>query len=543
MTHMRATRTFEPPGPGTWEQDSTHCPRPMTAYAFESFRAAFPKGFSEGSSRYGLLFSHLEPSLVNNFVYYRQAMVDPNDTAEVGRRFEAARTALEQKLWRQDLDRWDKDYKPDSIRRNRALESVPLKGLDTEGLIAHLAAARANATEMIYRHHIFTIPCVIPVGLYLANAAEWTGLDPGLLLAPLKGSSPVSLGALDELRQVGAALAEAGVGAKDYPGLSASDTLTALRQRDDAVGAAVRAYFDAIGMRLVGGYDVADPCAIEMPDMLAGAIWASTNATTSASDAVEAAARVRDAVPDRHRDSFDGILEEVRLTARLRDERGIYNDAWGTGIARQAILEAGRRLAADGRIDEPENAIDATPAEHVSLLRGTGGPPREDLRARTDWRRTAPLNEVPPLLGPPPGPPPPMDGLPAHVAELMRALGAALGEVFTPAPEAPGTTLVGKPVSPGVYSGRARVIRQPEEFNRLEKGDILVAISTSPAFNVVLPLLGGIVTDRGGQLSHAAIVAREYGIPAVVGTLKATSVIPDGARIRVDGGTGRIVVL
>ena len=66
---------------------------------------------------------------------------------------------------------------------------------------------------------------------------------------------------------------------------------------------------------------------------------------------------------------------------------------------------------------------------------------------------------------------------------------------------------------------------------------------TSPYFKVVLPLLGAIVTDRGGQLSHAAIVAREYGIPGIVGTRDATRVIPDGARVRVDGTTGEVRLL
>ena len=60
---------------------------------------------------------------------------------------------------------------------------------------------------------------------------------------------------------------------------------------------------------------------------------------------------------------------------------------------------------------------------------------------------------------------------------------------------------------------------------------------------MLLPLLGGIVTDRGGLLSHAAIVAREYGMPAVVGTTDATKLVPDGARVRVDGGTGEVQVL
>ena len=72
---------------------------------------------------------------------------------------------------------------------------------------------------------------------------------------------------------------------------------------------------------------------------------------------------------------------------------------------------------------------------------------------------------------------------------------------------------------------------------------MLVTNSTTTAFNIVLPLLGAIVTDRGGLLSHAAIVAREYGIPAVVGCTEATAVIADGARVRVDGRAGEAEVV
>jgi phosphoenolpyruvate synthase/pyruvate phosphate dikinase len=83
----------------------------------------------------------------------------------------------------------------------------------------------------------------------------------------------------------------------------------------------------------------------------------------------------------------------------------------------------------------------------------------------------------------------------------------------------------------------------PEDFDLVRQGDVLVTRSTSPYFNVLLPMLGAIVTDRGGALSHAAIVAREYGIPGVVGTKTGTEVIEDGQRIRVDGGTGEVRVL
>ena len=97
-------RPYAAPGPGTWEQDSTHFPRPLTQYFFDVFPEPFMRGFKEGTARYGLLFSHLEPALVNGFLYYQDHVVDPDDGEEVGRRFEAARVALESRLWREDLD-------------------------------------------------------------------------------------------------------------------------------------------------------------------------------------------------------------------------------------------------------------------------------------------------------------------------------------------------------------------------------------------------------------------------------------------------------
>jgi pyruvate,water dikinase len=94
-----------------------------------------------------------------------------------------------------------------------------------------------------------------------------------------------------------------------------------------------------------------------------------------------------------------------------------------------------------------------------------------------------------------------------------------------------------------VYEGHARRVSGPSEFGRIAKGDVLVTESTSEAFNILLPLLGAIVTDNGGLLSHAAIVSREYGIPDVVGTREATERIADGVLVRVDGDAGEVTVL
>jgi pyruvate,water dikinase len=229
---------------------------------------------------------------------------------------------------------------------------------------------------------------------------------------------------------------------------------------------------------------------------------------------------------------------------RLRDERGVYSDIWASGIMRRAALAAGRRLAASGRIHAPEHLVDAGFDEMCALLEGADGPSADDLAARAEYRTTHTAKDAPKTLGPPAPPPPDPSNLPPTVARLMRATGLALGALFGSSEAEHGEDLVrGLAASPGVCEGPARLVSGPAEFNQIVEGDILVTVSTTEAFNILLPLLGGIVTDSGGLLSHSAIVAREYGIPGVVGTREATERIPDGARVRVDGDAGEVTVL
>jgi phosphoenolpyruvate synthase/pyruvate phosphate dikinase len=105
------------------------------------------------------------------------------------------------------------------------------------------------------------------------------------------------------------------------------------------------------------------------------------------------------------------------------------------------------------------------------------------------------------------------------------------------------TVIRGLAASSGVREGIVRRVAGPADFNRIQKGDVLLTEATTEAFNVLLPLLTGIITDSGGALSHAALVSREYGIPGVVGTRDATERIADGARVRVDGDAGTVTVL
>jgi pyruvate,water dikinase len=249
-------------------------------------------------------------------------------------------------------------------------------------------------------------------------------------------------------------------------------------------------------------------------------------------------------VPEEHRAEFNELLAEARLTYRLRDERGVFSDIWASGIMRRAVIAGGRRVAAKGLIQDPEHFIDAGFEEMTALLAGTGGPSAEELAERHVFRTSHNAKDVPATLGGPPPPQPDMSGLPPGEARVMRAMMIVVGEMFGSSEAEHEERLVrGLAASGGVYEGTARLVAGPTEFDRIVEGDVLVTESTSEAFNILLPLLGAIVTDSGGLLSHAAIVTREYGIPGVVGTREATDRIADGTRVRVDGDKGEVTVL
>jgi pyruvate,water dikinase len=96
--------------------------------------------------------------------------------------------------------------------------------------------------------------------------------------------------------------------------------------------------------------------------------------------------------------------------------------------------------------------------------------------------------------------------------------------------------------SPGIIEGKARVCKTVSEVGQLLEGEILVAPTTSPSWAPAFAKIGACVTDVGGVMSHAAIVCREYGMPAVVGTGHATKIIKTGMMLRVDGSTGAVTI-
>jgi pyruvate,water dikinase len=505
--------------------------------------APFKRGFSEFTGFYGMLFAGREVRYVNGFMY---GTILPVDEQEIPARFARAAETFERKLWREQLRDWDETFKPAAIKFHRELQAVEVDAVSDEVLATHLTRCRDHHSEMVYQHMRFTAASMLPTGDFLAHVGDWTGLPPAELLDLMRGAAPVSAGASGELAALITALGQdADARALLDSDGDAAEILQALRARDDAAGRAVSEYLDLVGYRLLDGFDISGRYALELPDALLRAIRvAVATGAPDDSDVEGKVAGVRAKVPEEHREQFDELLAEARLMYRLRDERGVFSDIWASGLTRRAAMAGGRRLAAAGRLHDAEHFVDAGFDEMLALLSGAAEPTADELAARHADRTSRDAKSAPHLLGPPPPEPPDPSGLPPAPARLMRAMGIVMQSMFAPSEEAHEEDMLrGLAASKGVYEGTARRASGPAEFDRIVEGDVLVTEATTEAFNILLPLLGGLVTDSGGLLSHAAIVAREYGIPGVVGTREATDRIADGARVRVDGDAGTVTVL
>ncbi|MHB8495833.1 MAG: PEP-utilizing enzyme [Casimicrobiaceae bacterium] len=515
----------------------------MTRYYQETHPPSFKRGTHDFARFYGMLIDGLQMAYVNGFGYHQ---VLPAPDAEIPGRFNRADQVFTQKLWREQLRDWDENRKPSSIATHRELQAVHPDALSDAELVAYLTRCRDHHSAMIAQHMRFTASAVLPTGDFLAHVGDWTGLPPSELLGLMRGAAVVSAGGSDEMERLKAALAQDPAAREVLAsGGDAAQVLASLRSLKGDAGAAVSGYLDLVGNRLIDGFDIAEPSALELPDALLRALRVAVSGEPqAASDVDRRIAEVRAQVPAAHQAEFDELLGEARLTYRLRDERGVYSDTWAAGLMRRAALAAGRRVASRGRIATSQQMLDASLDEMCALVDGTGGPSGDELAKRAEYRATHTAKDVPPHLGPPAPPPPDLAALPPSAGRVMRATFIALGHLFgSSQAQNEDKVLYGLGASKGIYEGPARRVSGPSEFGRIAKGDVLVTESTSEAFNILLPLLGGIVTDNGGLLSHAAIVSREYGIPGVVGTREATVRIADGVRVRVDGDAGEVTVL
>lgn len=192
------------------------------------------------------------------------------------------------------------------------------------------------------------------------------------------------------------------------------------------------------------------------------------------------------------------------------------------GLARAALLASGAELTAAGLLARPEDIFFLRVAELTALAGGQSG----DWRALVAQRQQRYATEQRRRL----------------VPRLLLSDGQAFYEGTAAGPAGETTALSGTPVSPGVAEGAVHVVLDPRGV-QLAPGEILVCPGTDPAWTPLFLAAGGLITEVGGLMTHGSVVAREYGIPAVVGVPQATTRLHTGQRIRLDGSTGQIALL
>ena len=217
---------------------------------------------------------------------------------------------------------------------------------------------------------------------------------------------------------------------------------------------------------------------------------------------------------------FERLLAVCQRYAAIREEQARdFTLAWP--LLRRAALQLGQSLQAESRLARAEDVFFLTREEVKSRT------PGQELvtRRRAEWERQRRL--VAPLT------------IGSAPKRLLGSVRGAIDAARTTT-EVPEGAIVGDPASPGRATGRVRIVRGPADFDRFQPGEVLVAEATAPAWTPLFARAAAVVTDGGTLAAHASLVAREYGIPAVVGTNNATVRLLDGETVLVDGSAGLV---
>ena len=548
---MKNEPTWTKPGPGTWELDASHCgpaPGPIQRGIYES---CLDRGMAEGLALFGAPLRTMEMRWVNGKFYRRlvpllggsRDLPTPPAVAlwlatrlhPAFRRAEKkAKESFETKRWRAELRRWEDEWKPALVKTNLAHTDIDVSGLDDASLAQHVGELHAHLLETCALHFRLHVSDMGPLGDLMVHLED-CGLHRDDTFRALIDASPATREPAAQLREVAVALRDAGV---DPAQITSVDDVRAV----PTAATRLDEYLRFHGWRLTTGYDIEDRCLHELPDVIVTSVRgaAAGHTVDRSAVALQSIAELREQVPAEHRTKLDAVIEDARLSYGLRDENGPLTYEWPAGLLRRAILEAGRRLHAVGRLDADGDAFELDIDEIQSFLLTGSGPEIDEIARRAEQRRWWATLEPPARLGRDEGPPP-VAAMPPNLARITRIVLTVVAAMEADSTTAP---LTGTGVGETSYVGTARVVHDAiEALNTMEPGDIVVAPYTAPTYNAVLSMAGAIVTEEGGLLCHAAVIARELGLPAVVGATDAMRLIPDGAQIEVDPRNGVVRVL
>jgi pyruvate,water dikinase len=547
-----AIDAFEAPGPGFWQLDRSHFQGGTTPIMRWLVPEAVQSAYQKQWPILGVPAETLSFRFVNGFTYTRMrplirpdrpsAKPPPAFLLKVGsrlhpefrRRTRAARRNLEHSPAPTVIAEWHAETRPRLVAQNLEFGAVDLPTLDDAGLADHIEALLTHIRwtfEEHFRLHGYDLG---PIGQLLVAGNRW-GIPGGDLLGALVGASPSTSAPIEALRRIRDRLAAEG---------STPTSLDEVAATSPDIAAELDTYLRHRGPVLFAGYDLDSPTLGEMPDVVLATILSGADERIHDPDRLAATvADLRGRVPDGGRDRFDDLLARAREAMDLRDDNGPITAEWPAGLLRLAMLEAGRRLATSGRLHKAEHVFELGRDELPSIVATGTGPSADDLAARAAERDHQKTLDPPQTLGDPEATPP-LDALPGPLAETVTIILACLTQLGMVDEGAEKHPLRGSGIGSVAFEGVARVAENADEaFDRLQPGEVLVTRTTTPAYNMVLTLVGGLVTAEGGPMSHAAVLSRELGIPAVVGAAGAMEAIADGDRVEVDPVEGVVRVL
>jgi len=430
----------------------------------------------------------------------------------------------------------------------------------SQELRAHLAEALKRVERMGALHMLAVLPGFFAMSQFEELYAElFEGASTLDALQLLQGFDNKTIEADRALWQLSrTALASPEV-KEVLTNCSARDVLTAIENtvQGRRFLATLQTWLHQYGQRLSSVFALLEPDWIEDPTVVIEYLKAyvaqpdAGRETDQAARVAEREKAVADArarltsYPQPVRDQFETLLKAAQTAAVVHEDHNYWIDQRLFYHVRQLILEFGRRFAETGALDAVDDVFYLTPEElHESreILAGQGEEKAQNRSLQQCVReRKAEMEHysrvtAPPMLGTMP---------PFEMDDGGPVLRAFFKGDFNPQENGSSDPSVvnGLAGSAGIVRGKARVIRSLAEAGKLQKGDILVTEFTVPPWTPLFATAGAIVTDIGGVLSHSAVVAREYRIPAVVGTGHATTTFHDGQLLEVDGNAGVVRVV
>lgn len=522
----------------TWFRDPMHFPAPATPLMSEFLRECLEPGTAAACAALMSPLQTLRHTAFRGWVYNSPVLaVAPEDMG--------ARIQQHMPVMADHMDnlraRWESEYLP-AVQRLTAKTDALDFGADPETDRAALDRLLAIHAEIWRMHFLVVFPKLAAGERFSAIYTQVTGTtDEMEPYRCLQGIPNKSLQTDHELWRLAQEARATPTVAGALTGGTAAQALDALDRSPE--GRAWRERFEEFlgeyGQR-AQAFDLSAPTWVEEPAFALETLRRYLDGDAADPEgqrerlladarALVDSARARIAADQELLAAFDHALDVARAAWPLEEDHAYWIDQRSlAGAARRAFLRLAAALIGAGRL----GALDDVWYLDLDALRdGIAG---DDLTARVQAGRRGyaqdSLLDAPPFLGPPPDPDAPQD------PGLLKFFGRP------GPPEVEGRVLRGSAGSRGRVEGVARVVRSVDELHRVQPGEILVCRSTTPPWTPVFGSIAALVTDTGGVLAHGAIVAREYAIPAVMGTKVGTQMIADGQTITVDGDAGEVLI-